>query len=170
MESVNKKPRQDQSESCTLRVPGLIYVPPIKSFKADETFFAQKPGVKISYLGDNFRRRFAGTVEENPASDPLTCFTLLRVAEDRKILKELGSAASAAVALSQIWRLMQQSSGRRGGLLTDGWANVFYCHDKDEVLCAVSVRWYLGGWSVCVDNLGVRRWRIGDNRFFSRDS
>lgn len=168
---VTEKSRATSTEPRTMKVLRPIDPPAAtEAFKADETFFAKKPGVKILYLGDNFRSWFAGTVEENPSVASPSGFNLTQSARDDEILEDRGGEASAAVALSQIWRLMQrQSSGEAGILLTNGYWNVFYCYDKGGVLRTVGVRWNGDGWLVYADALGHNQWNDG-RRIFSRNS
>ena len=44
--------------------------------------------------------------------------------------------------------MKKQPRGKKGLLLTDGWANIFYVRDKNGVLRAVSVDWNGDGWHV----------------------
>jgi len=167
---VSEKPRPT-TEPRTFKVLRPMDLPAAPAtFSADETFFAKKPCVKISYLGDNFRSWFAGAVEENAPSAPLVGFDLTQSAEDSEIIEDLGGEARAEVTLCEIWRLMQrQSSGEGGVLLTNGYANVFCVRGKDGVLRTVSVYWDGLGWGVDADALGDSRW-LGGHRVFSRNS
>lgn len=139
-------------------------------FAASEQFVLNygpktKPGVLISYLGDNFKQWFLGKVEE-----PLTKETTLRYAKlvkssvDGPILAELGDKAETTLA--QIYALLElQKNGEGGVLLTNGWANIFYVNGR-----AVDVYWLGDGWHVDAYSVtGPDRWDDG-LRVFSRNS
>lgn len=140
------------------------------TFKADDTFFTKKTGVKITYVGDNFKSWFAGKVEESVEPAQLSPFKLTKDALGRDIIAELGGEEAAEVNLVDVWRLMErQANGENGALLTNGWSNIFYVRDKDNVLRAVGVDWDSNGWGVGADVLAYNTWRA-DCVVFSRNS
>lgn len=140
------------------------------TFKADDTFFAKKTNVKVSYCGDNFVSWFTGKVEENVEPAQLTPFKLTQNARDSDIIRELGGSENAAeVNLVDVWRLMErQPNGESGVLLTDGGVNIFYVRDKNNVLSSVYVVWRGDGWSVFAVALGD--WWNAGGVVFSRAS
>jgi hypothetical protein len=141
-----------------------------RPFKADDTFFNKKSGVKMVRHGDNFTSWFAGKVEENAPEGTLVPFTLTRNAYDREIIADLGGEERAEVTLAEIWRLMErQANGQEGALLTNGWANIFYVRDREGVLRAVIVRWGDDGWSADAYALVDDRWLVA-RQVFSRNS
>jgi hypothetical protein len=141
-----------------------------RPFKADETFFNKKSGVKMVRHGDNFTSWFTGKVEENAPEGTLVPFALERNAYDREIIADLGGEEKAEVTLTEVWRLMErQANGQEGALLTNGWANIFYVRDVNGVLRAVVVYWHDVGWRASADALGDSRW-YDDDLVFSRNS
>jgi hypothetical protein len=139
-------------------------------FKADDTFFNKKSGVKMVRHGDNFTSWFTGKVEENPSEGTLVPFTLTKRAYDREIIADLGGEEKAEVTLAEIWRLMErQANGQEGALLTDGWANIFYVRDVNGMLRAVDVNCGDDGWNANANALDDSRWS-GAGQVLSRNS
>ncbi|MFA6278757.1 MAG: hypothetical protein WCS97_01940 [Candidatus Paceibacterota bacterium] len=106
-------------------------------------------GVKIAWLGSNFKENFLGKTERGIASATLRIQKLTKDSLDAPILTELGDTAETTLA--QLWELMKlQGSGQEGKLLVNGWANIVYIRDKNENLWAVYARWSSGsdGWVV----------------------
>jgi hypothetical protein len=161
-----------KTEQRTYRIlrpvtPKLIESHP---FKADETFFNKKSGVKMVPHGDNFTSWFAGKVEEDVPEGELQPLTLTQNAYDNEIIADLGGEEKAEVTLAEVWRLMErQANGREGALLTNGRANIFYVRDVNGVLRTVSVCWGDGGWFAGADALDDDGWR-GGRQVFSRNS
>lgn len=152
--------------------PVASVAPPAVSrpFKADDTFFNKKSGVKMVRHGDNFTSWFTGKVEEDAPEGMLAPFTLTKSAYDREIIADLGGEAAAEVTLTEIWRLMEsQANGEEGALLTNGWTNIFYVRDVNGVLRAVYVYWRGDGWRARALALDGLRWG-GDGQVFSRNS
>ena len=105
-----------------------------------------EPGVRISYLGDNFRSWLSDTIEEPTAEATLTYFRLTRSEFDGTILASLGNRLDLVILLRQIhWLMEQQPNGEPGALLNNGWANIFY---MTGLLRLVSVDWSVDGWLV----------------------
>ena len=139
-------------------------------FKADDTFFNKRSGVKMVEHGSNFTSWFTGRVEEDAPEAMLVAFALTQRTYDNDVIGELGGEAAAEVTLAEIWRLMErQANGGEGALLTNGYANIFYVRDVNGVLRSVFVRWFVDGWRVCAYALGGFRWH-GVGRVFSRNS
>lgn len=140
------------------------------TFKADETFFNKKSGVKMVEHGSNFTSWFTGKVEEGVPAEILVAFVLTQGANDTEIITDLGGEEKAEVTLAEIWRLIErQASGREGVLLTNGWANIFYVRDVNGLLRAVGVGWYDDGWGVYAYALDGFSWYVG-GQVFSRNS
>lgn len=160
------------NEILLLEKIGTTEIPAQGRFVVQERFavdVADTARVKISYLGDNFRKWFIGKIEEPTALATLRYAKLTRFSVDGPILVELGDKAETT--LSQVCTLMErQPNGEEGVLLADGQANIFYVRDADGVLRAVSVHWGGDGWRVYALLVGYPgRWR-GDDRVFSRNS
>ncbi|PIS42144.1 MAG: hypothetical protein COT24_04990 [Candidatus Kerfeldbacteria bacterium CG08_land_8_20_14_0_20_40_16] len=121
--------------------------------------------VKISKLGDNFCEWMLDLVEEQPPTEVnICCHELLEKSEDRQIITKLGGEQKVETTLYAIFALMKkQRNGERGVLLTNcDQANIFYVRNVKNVLRAVRVIWYGGGW--CVSAFLVEdpyRWRAG---------
>ena len=154
----------------------------VKIYSTSEQFIARnkfvlnygrkaKPGVRIAYLGDNFKVWYLDKVEEPMPETVLRYAKLTRPARDDDIRAEIG-AEFEQTALAQIFGLMSdQPNGEPGILLTDLW-NVFYVPDIHGSLRAVSVHWHTsaGGWRVFARSVeNPSRW-AGGNRGFSRNS
>ena len=124
-------------------------------------------GVKIGYLSDNFKSHFLKKVEENVPEAQLKSFKLNKASFDPPIITALGDKHETYLA--QLWELLKaQPKGESGTLLTNGYANIFYIRDADNILWAVLVGWGVGSWSVGADSIDrPYGWR-GGNRVFSR--
>lgn len=123
-----------------------------------------KPGVRISYLGDQFKAWLLRKTEEPAAETMLRYSKLVKPSVDGPILAELGDKAETTLA--QIWALMElQSNGEEGVLLTNGWANIFYVNGR-----AVDVYWHGDGWRVGAYPVSDPYEWSGESRVFSRNS
>jgi len=149
----------------TSEVAGVV------SFIAKDKFREGKTtdSVKIAWLGSNFENNFLGKTEKDVAPATLRIQKLKEASLDTPILAELGDRAETTLA--QLWELMKlQGSGQNGVLLVNGYANIFYVRDKNDVLWAVYALWYSvsDGWDVGADSVEhPRRWDV-DNRVVSR--
>ena len=120
-----------------------------RPFKADDTFFNEKSGVKMVKHGNNFTIWFIGKVEKDASDAILMRFKLVTSVRDNEIVRDLGGEDKAEVTLTEIWRLIErQANGGEGVLLVNGWANIFYVRDVNGVLRAVGVDWRDDGWYV----------------------
>ena len=143
-----------------------INVAGTSKFVARDHFKLGEPeGVKIGYLGDNFKSHFLKKVEENVPQAQLKSRKLKQSSLDPPIITALGD--NHETYLAQLWELLKaQPKGESGTLLTNGYANIFYIRDADNILWAVSVYWDDDGWNVdaySVDTPG--RWDDGDRVF-----
>lgn len=159
-----------------LKFGGTVPIPATASrFTADFCFQLNKTAnglPQISYLGENFSKWFLDKVEEPLAETTLVYHQLERSSVDGPILAELGGEEKVETSLTAIFTLMSlQKTGQAGILLNNGYANIFYVRDvMNNVLRAVSVSWYGGGWDVVADPVGYPgTWRAG-RRVFSRNS
>ena len=166
--AIQSRTNGEPTEERTYSVLKPVQLAP-NPFKADDTFFNKKSGVKMVEHGSNFISWFTGKVEEDAPEGMLVPFTLAQNAYDSEIIKDLGGEEAAEVTLAEIWRLMErQANGGEGVLLSNGWANIFYVRDREGVLRAVYVFWVGGGWSVDAFALDDYRW-YDDGRVFSRN-
>jgi len=142
-----------------------VSLPGIDRFVARDHFqVGEHNGVKIAWLGDNFKRHFPDKVEEGIGAAELKIHKLLQPAPDPPIIAELGEHPE--ITLGQLFALLQkQGNGEPGPLLVNGWANIAYIRDQDGANWAVFVYRRVGGrgWVVGADSVGDPcRW--GDGR------
>ncbi len=101
--------------------------------------------VRISYLGDNFRKFFLGKIEANVDACAINAHVLKETLTDAPIVDELADHAETAVA--HLWQLLtKQPNGESGILLTDWRRNVFYIADTHGKLRTVLVHWVGDDW------------------------
>lgn len=153
----------------------LVSVPGNEAFTAKDKFkVGTQDGVKIGWLGDNFKKHFlsgAGRIEIDVPAQDLRVHQLRKASTDPPIIAELGAEELIETNLATMWELMKkQGSGQAGDLLVNGYANVFYIRDDNGVVWAVSCFWISDtqDWGVGADafsNPDV--WYVG-LRFFSR--
>ena len=141
-------------EQSLLEAITTAEVPSIASFVAKEKFRSGKEidGVKIYWLGDNFKENFLNKKETDIAPATLRIQKLKNSSLDTPILAELGDKAETTMA--HFWELLkQQGSGQKGNLLVNGYANIAYIRDENGVLWAVCAYWSSGrdGWDVVAD-------------------
>ena len=144
-----------------------------KKFVAKKKFIidtSDKAKIKISYLGDNFKKWFLDKAEEPIKETKLRYDRLTECSVDEPIITELGGEEKAETTLTEVFSLMEkQPNGKDGDLLNNGYANIFYVRDADGVLRAVNVNWNDGGWNVNANTVeNPNRWNVG-NVVFSRN-
>jgi hypothetical protein len=105
-------------------------------------------GVKIYWIGQNFKTNFLGLVEKGIAPATLRIQKLKKNSVDTPIMGELGE--TARTKLAQFWEQMKkQGQGQKGALLVNGHANIAYIDDENGTLWAVAAFWSSGGgWRV----------------------
>ncbi len=150
-----------------------------EKFEAKKKFVVNTKGdasVKISYLGDNFLSWFLageGKVEDAIPEGELSYGKLTKGSVDGPIIQELGGEAKAETTLTEMFDLMSKQSNaqeKEDGLLTNGWANIFYVRDTAGVLRAVDVGWDDGGWYVYARSVESPHGWHGGCQVFSRNS
>lgn len=112
----------------------------------------------IKYLGSDFQGHFSDTEFKVPKKLKLQHKVLNKYTLDEEILKEFKPQESTLGEL--IWALNNYK-----GLIKNGWPNIFYIRDKDNVLWAVGASWgsFLGGWSLSACSVTRRvGWDEGD--------
>jgi hypothetical protein len=108
-----------------------------------------KASIRISYIGGHFKRWFLKKVEEPFATNVLRGSKLCKASNDGPIIAELGGEKRAETTLTEIFASMElQNGGTRKPLLTNGYANIFYVRDADNMLRAVCILWHNDGWSI----------------------
>lgn len=122
----------------------------IEGFKAADHFKVdtKTSGLRIAWLGDNFKENFLRKKEGATASSELKVHRLLESSLDTPIVTEL--ADKCEIKLGQFFALLlKQGKGEPGPLLVNGYANIAYIRDINGVLWAVRAHWSSdrGGWS-----------------------
>lgn len=130
----------------------------------------KKAKIKISYLGDNFKKNFLNKTEEAIFETILRYQELKKSSRDIPIINELGGNDKSETTLSEMFSLMEiQPNGEGGPLFTNDYANIFYIRDSDGVLWSVDCNWNDDGWNVNADSVdNPNDWNDG-NRVFSRN-
>jgi len=138
------------------------------NFKVD---ISEDAKVKISYLGDNFKKWFTGKTEEPFPGSTVYGRKLNKDSVDGPIIAELGGQEKSETTLSEVYAIMErQPNGKAGELLNNGYANIFYVRDITGTLRAVVVYWDDDGWGVdAVSVEDPHEWYSGD-LVFSRNS
>jgi hypothetical protein len=161
----SKNPVKPLPESL-LELIGILTVP-----ATTEKFVAKKKlvintnndaEVRIWDLGSNLKAWFLPKIEEPAAETTLRYYRLRKYSRDLPIIAELGGEQKAVTTLARMYSLLKkQGQGQFGELLTNGYANIFYIHDKDGVLRAVDASWSQGrGWRLGAFLVGgARGWR-----------
>ena len=132
---------------------------------------SQDASIIVPYIGGNFRRWFLNKIEEPFATNVLRGSTLCETSRDGPIIAELGGEKEALTTLTEIFACMElQAGGKRKPLLTNGYPNIFYVRDADNMLRAVCILWRNGGWSVNAWTIDASsKWSAG-SLVFSRIS
>lgn len=146
-----------KTASSLLEFVGTAAVPAIPTFRAKEHFKDDRSGpVAIGYIGDNFRDAFLageGIVEDAVPEAALRIHELVKTSVDGPITAELGNSV-AETTLGQMYEMMKaQGHGKKGNLLTNGYANIFYVRGQGNVLWTVDCNWLSSHqcWSVDAD-------------------
>ncbi len=157
-----------------LELMGTVKVNISKKFILGKYLFDNPGKIKLYYLGDNFKEWFmagASKQEEPVGEQELLNTKLTEKSFDVQIIEELGGKAKAETTLSEMFaQIEKQPNGQEGALLTNGYANIFYCRDTGDVLRAVCVFWRTYGWYVRADSVGYPSARIAGDQVFSRNS
>ena len=149
-----------------LRLMSTENVAAIESFKAGDHFKVdtKKAATRIYYLGDNFKKHFGRKEEGASEAAEIKIHKLLEGSLDAPIITELGPTCE--ITLGQFFALLsKQGKGESGPLLTNGWANIAYIRDDEDILWAVSARWLQGGGGWYVYSHSVEfpdRWNADD--------
>ena len=135
----------------TMTVPATA-----ERFIARNEFVVKSTRVKICWLSNDFKSWFLGKIEEPIGETTLRYWKLRKGSLDSLIIAKLGGRTKAETTLAEMFSLMKrQRNGEKGVLLTNGLVNIFYIHDINGVLRAVSIWWDDGGW------WGDGGWRVG---------
>ncbi len=130
------------------RLSLTIAIPAVKDFVVREHFvvdISSKAKLKISYLGENFRKICLPMVEKDEvAAEILTANRILEQSFDHVIIAFLGDEPKVGISLGQFFTAFaQQPNGAYHPIPTNGDALIGYIRGFEW---AVIGRWYNDGW------------------------
>jgi hypothetical protein len=163
---LNKRNAWGEKKSI-LRLLSTVEVKGAKTFVANTGFRIDTDpsrDVRISSLGDSFKRDYLPKVEENVEDAILRIHELLEGSRDIPIVAELGNEEGVEISLVHFHGVLaaKQAAG-------DTTWIVGYIRDKNGVLGVVYAIWH-GSWNVHSNSLGSsRKWGAG-YPFLSRNS
>lgn len=136
-------------------------------FKVDT---GRKAKVRISHLSYRFKELFFEKEEDPFSGSTISIRKLKKNLTSNSLLVELGGKEAAQTTLAEMYAIMTaQPNGKRGNLLINGWANIFYIEDIYGSLQSVFLLWNKGGWSVFMDLDNSILWQAG-YRIFLRNA
>jgi hypothetical protein len=138
-----------------------VSLPAVATFVASDKFREGKTvdGVKVAWLGQNFKTHFSKKVEKNVPALEAREHELVTGSKDPAIITEFGGEGKVETTLAHFWEFLKVNRS--------GW-HVRYIRDVDGVLWAVDGSWLGGGLSVEAYSLdGPLGWGA-DGRFLSR--
>lgn len=154
------------------KFPRLALLKPIASvqvsgtqkFVAADAFGPNNPdGIKF-YLWEKFRQHFLGKIENEVEPVDIAIHRLEKPARNPEIMAELG-VEKRVIKLAHFYELVKaQSQGQEDPFLVNGYANIAYIEDENEILWAVHTRWRSFGrrWRVDADSVeDPRGWSAG---------
>ncbi len=137
---------------------------PESHFRTAETFFAKDAPVSITEYGSRFTDFFTGKVERHPLRRLLVPFMLVRGANDREVIRDVGGPGKAEVSLAEIWHILERHTrGEETGLLR---SNLFFARDRlGELRLVHFVARPKNGWHAGARPIGSF-WQHHTDRFF----
>jgi len=162
--------RLEDMEAC-LRLHGEVTIPAGAAYNPAQGL--NRPGVWLSGVFESNILSVAKVVENVPETT-LAGYNLAKPANDEEVCRELPkdhvfeNAGEFCALLSAM--MERQKSGEAGGLLANGYANIFYVRGKASEVFAVNVYWSGDdrAWHVSAARLDDCRWNAGA-RAFSRN-
>jgi hypothetical protein len=129
-----------------------------KEFIAKQKFVidtSENARVRISYLGDNFRKHLLQKVERDIVAGNLKLSKLNRLQHDLPMSDEepgtvagLGGLTKAEITLCEFYETLAHKQA-----IGDFSWTVGYVRDDNDVLWAVDARWFGDGWDVGADSV-----------------
>jgi hypothetical protein len=174
--AVGKKtnpPALQDAPELLLELIGTLTIPATaEKFIAKKKFVVNTDDnaeVKIWDLGSNFKSWLLPKIEEPIAEATMRYHRLRKSSRDLPIITELGGEQKVVTTLSGMYSLLKkQGQGQFGELLTNGYANIFYIYDKDDVPRTVNANWNQGnGWNVNANPIDDPNDWNDDNQVFS---
>lgn len=151
----NGQARFEEFKLWLKKVSGLlkrvttVATPDIKRFVAADVLGStgvNKDGVKIAYLGDNFKRVFSNLVERDVPAGELAVDRLEHYATTLDIASTIPEA-KRVVTMGQIyWLVRDQELNGSGPILINGWANLGLAYGNDGNVWLVDAYRYGVGW------------------------
>lgn len=115
----------------------------------------------IAWISSTFKENF-GNMKATKVKSNLEYKVLPRYMNDRDIISEL---KPSEVTLGDFANALENNSH----LLKNGYANIFYIRNSENILWAVYARWYGGGWCVLANSVEDPFEWSGGGRVLSRD-
>lgn len=125
-----------------------------------ETYFSIGKN-DITWIGNNFQEWFGDMTFIMPKKAVIVFKVLNKSMNDQSILAKL---KPEEVDLGFVLYCMKKSKD----MLKNGWANIFYVRDVNNVLRAVRVDWSVDGWGVDACEVTSPYAWFGDVQVFSR--
>lgn len=158
--------------TALLEAVTIVRTRTVRKFVAKDKFqVGETDGVKIGWLGSNFRQYLLGKIERNVLAAELRVHRLRKGSTDSPIVKDLGGKEVVITSLAQMWQLMKrQGHGQEETLAVDGKVNIFYIEDGNGTLWAVYCNWYAddGAWDVEARQFDYPGEWVAGNRVISR--
>lgn len=140
-------------ETPTLELLGTIHMPATERKFFIRKYFVvndqKKADVNIRYLNDFFIKKLYNKIELFKPKRTVRRHKLLINIVDKSMVIRLGGEEVAVTTLQDVWHLMRlQGEGENGNLLTNGKVNIFFVHDENNEIVAVSLDWNEFGWGI----------------------
>lgn len=171
-----KQKREIATAEDLLGFVATAEMPAIDSFSvAEKIRVGETDGVKIGWIGNNFRRAFGSLMETNIPSATLRINRLKKGSVDSPIIDEYGGTELAAGFIAYMFEMMKkQGHGKQGVLLTNYHANVIHVPDPGDPkkVCAVGFDWFSGSGHWRIEAYPITdpdEWHT-DDQFVSLDS
>ncbi|HUD47995.1 MAG TPA: hypothetical protein VMR33_14265 [Candidatus Baltobacteraceae bacterium] len=142
-------PEQNDPNTALLEALETVVIPATSMPVVIRDFFLKNSRVKFAAIWSEFKTRFFDKTENPIPEVTYRKYKLLRISPDGPIIAQLGGEAKVEGTVTAALALLQrQGHGGAGFLQTNGYANIFYIKDKDDVLCAIRIGWADDGWVI----------------------
>jgi hypothetical protein len=125
--AIRKHVAEEKKEEDFFEFIGQIMIPTTtEDFIAKNRFVvdtSKNASVKISYVGENFQKRYLQITEKPFSGSTLIGRRLINCVLDEKIIAEIGGEVKAVTTLAEIYgAISKQPKGKKGKLFTNGFA------------------------------------------------